>query len=510
MPGEQFRSLREKYKRFIYKNYEKTIEEDFLVVKFYFEIEGLESFVSKWKFPLKVTTENGTEFTRIFGEKSSGENNSDEKNSDKKNAGEKSDEDKNAEEILDRMIFSLGMVETISYYKITCPGTVVIECGSLTEWQKKWWQKLYRNGLGEFMYINGIEYIEPEELVKFEVPAENREALKENAVSQGGKEDYAGLSDGAALHDKRVYEGALVPVGGGKDSVVSLEILKGEPIITYTINGNDTTRNVIDVCDYKSGDYVAKRILDKKILEMNEKGYMNGHIPFSAVVAFSAVISAYLTGRKNITLSNENSANESTVKDSFVNHQYSKSYEFERDFTEYFKTLTDSDIHYFSLLRPLTELQIAALFSKAGKFHRVFRSCNKGSKQGIWCCNCPKCLFVYIILTPFIEEDKLTEIFGEKLLDKESLDLDFRSLCGIEENKPFECVGTRREVLACVKNYVDKGGRSLLTDRYGGQISKIFYDVNEMLGEWNEENAVPREYAELVRSRIKSIGPEKS
>ena len=462
MAGEQFRDLREKYKKFIYKSYEKSIEDDHLVVKYFFETEGLESFVSKWRFPLKVTAGKGTEDVKVLSTESR--------------------EELLDDEILDRMIFSLGMVETISYYKITCPKTVVIECGSLSQWQQSWWQKLYRNGLGEFLYINGIEYIEPEELVAFEVP-------------------QAPLSP---LSDKKTYEGALVPVGGGKDSVVSLEILKGEPIITYTINGNETTRNVIDVCDYKSGDYVAKRILDKKIIEMNEKGFMNGHIPFSAVVAFSAVISAYLTGRKNITLSNENSANESTVKDSFVNHQYSKSFEFEKDFNEYFKTITDSDIHYFSLLRPLTELQIAALFSEAKKYHRVFRSCNKGSKQGIWCCNCPKCLFVYIILSPFIKEEDLIEIFGEKLLDKESLDLDFRELCGIEENKPFECVGTRREVLACLKNYIDKGGKSLLTERYKGQLSQVTFDINEMLQEWNDENLVPEELI-FFKDRLRNI-----
>jgi hypothetical protein len=447
MAGEQFRELREKFKFFDYKNYEKSIEDGYLVCKFFFEIEGLESFVSKWKFPI-------TELCPF------------------------SEEELLKDEILDQMIFNLGMVETISYYKITCPKTAKISCGSLNEWQQKWWQKLYRNGLGEFLYINGIEYIEPEELVKFEV---KEEALK-------------------TYHDNRKYEGALVPIGGGKDSVVSLEVLKGQPIITYSINGNETTKNVIDVCDYKAGDYAVKRILDKKILEMNEKGYMNGHIPFSAVVAFSAVISAYLTGRQNITLSNENSANESTVKDSFVNHQYSKSFEFEKDFEEYFKSLTDSDIHYFSLLRPLTELQIAWLFADAKQYHKVFRSCNRGSKQGIWCCNCPKCLFVYIILSPFIKEEDLVNIFGEKLLDKESLDLDFRELAGIEENKPFECVGTRREVLACLKRFKDRGGKSLLTDRYSEQISKITYDIDEMLAEWNDENSVPDGYKKALKN----------
>ncbi|MBR6303452.1 MAG: hypothetical protein IKR35_06340, partial [Lachnospiraceae bacterium] len=114
----------------------KSIEEDQLVVKFYFEIKGLEKFVSKWKFPLKLTLNDGAEDVKILKRKSR--------------------EELLDDEILDRMIFSLGMVETISYYKITCPKTVVIDCGNLTKEQQKWWQKLYRNGLGEFLYINGI------------------------------------------------------------------------------------------------------------------------------------------------------------------------------------------------------------------------------------------------------------------------------------------------------------------------------------------------------------------
>ncbi|MBP5309345.1 MAG: hypothetical protein J6Z05_01850, partial [Lachnospiraceae bacterium] len=304
------------------------------------------------------------------------------------------------------------------------------------------------------------------------------------------------------LNDNETYSGCLVPVGGGKDSVVSLELLKNEGITTYSINGNETTRNVIDICQDKKSDYRAKRILDKGILELNELGFLNGHIPFSAVVAFSTVITAYLTGIKYIALSNENSANESTVKDSYVNHQYSKSYEFEKDFDEYLKTLTDSDIHYFSLLRPLTEIQIAALFSRHKAYHKAFRSCNAGSKQGIWCCNCPKCLFVYIILSAFLSEDELISIFGEDLLDKESLDKDFRELIGIEENKPFECVGTRREVQTAMKYYRMNGQTSLLTDRYAEFIDDIPTDLSELLSEWNDEHNVPDEFAKNLKQEL--------
>jgi len=437
-----FENLRKEYSTFIYKDYVVERKDSSYRVEYHFSIPGLRDFKSSWEFP----------------------------------ALEEADE-----EILNRLFFNLGMVETISYWKCACPPNLVIECGELSKEQCAWWEKLYYNGLGEFMYRNGIA-VEQEDLVHIQ--------CKEAPINP--------------LKDNKAYSGCLVSVGGGKDSVVSLELLKEEGITTYAVNGNSTTHNVIDVCDYKKGTYEARRVLDKELLELNKLGYLNGHIPFSAVVAFSSVISAYLSGNKYIVLSNETSANETTVKDSFVNHQYSKSYEFEQDFMWYVKTMVDTPILYFSLLRPLMEIQIAMLFARSKQYHQVFRSCNAGSKQGIWCCECPKCLFVYIILLPFLSQEELVEIFGENLLEKESLDLYFRELTGIEENKPFECVGTRKEVLVSLKNYINKGGKSLLTERYKDIILQEQDELETLLSGWEEENNLPAVYADMLRTCIKS------
>lgn len=437
----KFEDFRNQYNSFLYKDYSVEYIENAYRIVYHFEIPGLCEFQSKWEFPAKERVN---------------------------------------ETILKALAFHLGMAETISYWKCACPKQLKILCGTLSAEQKTWWKKLYYNGLGEFMYRNGI-VVSEEELVTIE--------CEENVD--------------APMHDTRAYDGCLVSVGGGKDSVVSLEVLKGEKITTYSINGNATTKNVIAVCDHKQGDYAAKRILDKKILELNAAGYLNGHIPFSAVVAFSSFISAFLSGNRYIVLSNETSANETTVKDSFVNHQYSKSFEFEQDFVSYIRKVTDSDIHYFSLLRPLTEMQIAWLFAKCKSYHEVFRSCNAGSKQGIWCCNCPKCLFVYIILTPFLSQEELVHIFGENLLEKDSLDLYFRELTGIEENKPFECVGTRREVLVALKTFIARGGKSLLTERYKETIEAAPGELDEMLSEWVSENQVPEYFLQILKDFMK-------
>ena len=143
------------------------------------------------------------------------------------------------------------------------------------------------------------------------------------------------------------------------------------------------------------------------------------------------------------------------------------------------------------------------LFARSRQYHKVFRSCNAGSKQGIWCCECPKCLFVYIILLPFLSQEELVEIFGEDLLEKESLDLYFRELTGIEENKPFECVGTRKEVLVSLKDYINKGGKSLLTERYRDIILQEKDSLENLLQGWENENNLPENYRSILERSIK-------
>lgn len=492
-----FTSLRERYKEFVYRDFSYEVAEGMYQVTYSYEIPGLSEFETVWKFP-----DGGRKIDKaIFG----------------------------------RLLFELGMAEAISYWKVTCAPVLKVLCGSLTEWQNKWWRKLFYNGLGEFMYVNGIEVSE-EELLTIVCEPEAGGACEEDGVeacagSNGTveREAYAGgsgavvkeacagggesgmrrivLSDCFAgrLTDTASYSGCLVPVGGGKDSVVSMEVLRNEDVTIYRINKDVTVEHVLAAAEREYKTCFVNRRLDPRILEMNKRGFLNGHIPFSAVVAFSTFISAYLQGIRYIALSNESSANESTVVGSFVNHQYSKSYEFERDFMEYIGSFLDTGIRYFSLLRPLSELQIAYLFSKYTKYHKAFRSCNAGSKQGIWCCNCPKCLFVYIILSSFLTDEELVAIFGENLLDAERNEKYFRELTGLDENKPFECVGTRSEVVMSLKKYLEKRSSARvarLVAKYADWLMAQPGDVDTALTEWNELHNVPEELLGLLRGEL--------
>ena len=275
----------------------------------------------------------------------------------------------------------------------------------------------------------------------------------------------------------------------------------------YVINPRGATEETAETAGYDiNRRCYVKRTLDKNMLELNAKGFLNGHTPFSSIVAFSGLLVAYLNKKKYIVLSNEASANESTIYEEEVNHQYSKSYEFEEDFNEYVEENIFKNIKYFSLLRPVSEYQIAKHFAKLPNFYSIFKSCNAGSKENIWCANCSKCLFVYIILSPFMNRKDMIAIFGEDLLEKESLKETLEMLSGIQKNKPFECVGSRDEVNTAIcetiKKYENNKEELPLLYKYYKTTNKYEeYKNKENIYNtfFNEENNVPKHYKNMLK-----------
>lgn len=373
--------------------------------------------------------------------------------------------------------FSLGMAELVSYWKCACPPQVEIRCGWLCEAQIQWWKKLYFNGLGEYFYRNGIT-ANFDDFMTITAPAPP-ESLPKNT---------------------HPLDGALVPVGGGKDSVVTLEILKsaGMEITPYIINALPAAADCAAASGTPEMTVAPHRTIHPTLLELNKAGYLNGHTPFSAVVAFSSLLFGIFLNKRYIVLSNESSANETYVSGAQVNHQYSKSTEFERDFREYCTAYFQGSPEYFSLLRPLSEWQIARAFVKYPQYFGIFRSCNLGSKKNIWCCNCAKCLYVYILLAAFLDDDKLVEIFGENLLERGDLAplLDGLMLDG--EDKPFECVGTKSEVRLSLKMALErrKAAPPILLKRFADAFGD--YQAENLEKFFDTDNFVPEKLIPYV------------
>ena len=463
---KQYLSLREQYPRFAYRGYEIEENDSCLKITYRFETLGLSEFAPVWVFP-KAEGD-----CRRWSE----------------------------DRLMQDMIFSLGMVELVSYWKIACPPIVTVEAGRLNQDQIDWWKDLYFNGLGEFFYVNGIKEADPNHFMDIQCAGQ----LKAPCTDQ-----YKERHEECGVETVGKGNGVLVPIGGGKDSAVTLELLRlaGKPVCAYIINPRGATIHTTEVAGLDAAHVIsAKRTLDSNMLELNCQGYLNGHTPFSALVAFSGIIAARMHGLTMVALSNESSANESTVQGSTVNHQYSKSFKFEEDFHYYQTTYLKGSAYYFSMLRPLSEFQIARFFAGQKQYHGIFRSCNAGSKTDSWCGHCPKCLFVYLILSPFLKPQEVRDIFGRNMLDdwdmKETLD----QLIGIEEEKPFECVGSRDEINTAIVLTIkglEEAGEALpcllsyykTTDLYqtfrtrGDQYS-TYYDGN---------NLVPDDLAGLVR-----------
>ena len=382
---------------------------------------------------------------------------------------------------LNNYIFHIGMVELVSYWKVTCSPKVIITPHSLDDKQVEWWKKLYFQGLGEFFYLNGIRAVEHSFMTIF---------------SQGASVSISTID----LDEDKV----IVPIGGGKDSVVTLELLKSSnvPFIPMMVNPREASIRTIETAGFhEDNSIVIVRSIDDKLLELNKLGFLNGHTPFSALLAFVGALSCAISGVANIALSNESSANESTVPGTNINHQYSKTYEFESNFVWYLKNYVHKDIKYFSFLRPLNELQIARLFAKFPQHFEGFRSCNVGSKTDEWCGSCSKCLFTYIILSPFIERVKLIDIFKKDMLSDGNLRSIFDELTGISEVKPFECVGTPSEVNAALQSYLNHNSKQLLTKdiKVSNRLKQSF---EELITDYNSEHLIPKKFEVILKNAI--------
>ena len=390
--------------------------------------------------------------------------------------------------LLDNLVFHIGMIELISYWKIACPKKVVIKPFALDEEQIRWWKKLYFNGLGEFFYVNGIKTTIDDFMQIYCMDTQTRVYRFEASMA----------CNGALLQEQ-----TLIPVGGGKDSVVTLELLKNRvPAIPLIINPRGATNECVAAAGYTEDQTaIIKRTLDQTMLKMNAEGYLNGHTPFSALLAFYTILIGFATKSKYIALSNESSANEPTVPDTEINHQYSKSVAFENDFRYYVARYIDADIQYFSFLRPLNELQIAKLFSRAKDYHKVFKSCNAGSKTDSWCGHCPKCLFTWLALSPFLKISELTDIFGKDLLSDNNLRPILDQLDGSVEVKPFECVGTVGEVRACVNKILqtDDNLRDTILD---GVEKTDDLTVEDYISQFDEGNNLPPLFKNILKEGL--------
>lgn len=337
--------------------------------------------------------------------------------------------------LLDRALQNLFFMAGVSYFKTYLAPEIVINKGQLDAQSAAFFSKTYQRGLGEFFYVNKLD---PHTPVTFP----------------------ATVSAIAPPPTTKVNEGLLIGIGGGKDSLVSVELLrdKVDNLATWSMDHQSQLKPLIERIGMPH--FWVSREWDRSLLEHNKTGAYNGHVPISAIIACVGAVVAILSGRRDIVVSNEQSANEPTLhyQGVAINHQYSKSQEFERDYQALLAHTLGDHVRYYSLLRPLSEVRIADIFARVGfeRYHDVFSSCNRAfthdSDHMFWDGTCPKCAFVFLALNPFIAPDKLEALFnGKNLLKDPQLNDTYRQLLGIEGDKPLECVGEVKESRAAMR-----------------------------------------------------------
>lgn len=338
------------------------------------------------------------------------------------------------EGLIEKLLQSLHLILGISYYKYYCATRVQVPY-ILSKNEANFWNIIYQDGLGEFYFRNKLD---PKKSPKF-------------SYDKNKKDEVFSLENNNKC---------LVALSGGKDSIVAAELLKEQGIdITTIFTETNVKSDLVDSVAEKVGSDFSKiqRFLDWQVFQKHK---YDGHIPISAIYAFLGIFYAVLYRYSYFVVANEYSSNFGNIKykGKLINHQWSKSSEFENLFTDYVKSFISPNVKYFSLLRPFYEIRIAELFTNYKKYFSVFSSCNKnfklvkepfdstqGGENGLWCGQCPKCVFTFTMLSAFLTKEELVGIFKKNLYQDESLLFLFKDVLGLGKMKPFDCVGTFEE-----------------------------------------------------------------
>ncbi len=419
---------------------------------------------------------------------------------------------------LQASLFALHLIGGISYYKTCLPKNIEIRSGSLTADQAAFWNSVYENGLGEFFYRNNIDF---RGLINF--PADvNGHAAAGNGRAMDGN---GGAEDGHAMDtnitNKRTNEKTkkriLVPIGGGKDSIVTMELLKaqGKDCTLFRLGAHPLINEIAAQAGLPLMN--VQRKLSAELFKLNEQGALNGHVPITAYLSFVTVLLSLLYDFDAVAMSSERSANIGNVEfhGKEINHQWSKSLEFERMFQDYVGKHITPSVSYFSLLRPLSELGIVKLFTQYPQYFPMTTSCNTNWKilkklpspahgggaggGGLWCGICPKCAFVFALLAAFLSKAELTKMFGKNLFDDASLMPLYKELLGLEGFKPFECVGTPEETKAAFLLAHERGDLddTVMMKMFLQDIQPGIQDAKALMDEAltpSPEQAIPKEF----------------
>lgn len=390
--------------------------------------------------------------------------------------------------LLDRALFLLHVIGGISYYKTCCPRKMEVRSGALSPSQAAFFTDVYLHGLGQFFYENNIDF---RDLISFPV----------------GRTDEPEPIAWAPSRRK-----VLTPVGGGKDSAVTAELLRRAKVSfdLLRVGAHPLIERFATVA--KADLLTVDRTMAPSLFTLNAEGAYNGHVPITAYNSILSAVLCLLYGYKAAVFSNERSADYGSLLyyGMDVNHQWSKGLAFERSLQHILQTTLTPDLAVFSLLRPLSELHITKVFAESPQYFPVVTSCNANwrlleqerSKER-WCKRCPKCAFVFAMLAAFLPRETVQDIFDGNFFEEEALVPFYRQLLGMEGFKPFECVGTPEETQAAFLLIRERGefNDTLVMRLFMEQQLPYIEDATGVVGRTltpSPDHAIPAEFSTVL------------
>ncbi len=366
-------------------------------------------------------------------------------------------------ELLDRALFLAFILIGTSYYK-TFPSVDVRIEYPVDEWQAKFFDTVYQEGLGQFAFENELRR---EDLAHFKVTS----PVPGRPVAYNG-------------------QGVLALQSGGKDSLLVATMLsnKGIKFTPWFVSSSGKYPSVID--QLGESPLICTRTIDREnIQKAISDGGLNGHVPITYIIQSLSIVQAILSGKNTIitSIGQEGEESHSKIGNLAINHQWSKTWAAEKSFADYVARYISPDIHIGSPIRQYSELKVAELFVEYAwsKFSNEFSSCNIANyQQGNdntnlhWCCECPKCANSFLLFAPFLDAKELAVIFkGKDLFAEPSLIYTFKGLLGIDGiPKPFECVGEVGELRQAYWMAMQKGGYQPLPF----DVPKSDFDYNQV------------------------------
>jgi len=397
-----------------------------------------------------------------------------------------------------RLIRALAIIEAFSYWKAFCSPVIEVAPPAPDAVEVGWWNSFWPGAMGEFFYRNNIDFTGPGFL-----------DIRSADGAASGSGDGSGETHAAGPGLSRAAS-PLVMFSGGKDSLALTLAVRPSDVSDvdfFLYNPTPGQRRLAGSLAGNGRILELRREILPELLALNAQGHPNGHTPYSAYLAVAAMLAGYLRGNPYVLAGNSRSDDEPNVESYLgrpINHQWTKSYEFEAALQEYGHRWLPGTPLYSSPLRPLLELQIIASLSANVDMYLRTASCNRTKGKG-WCRTCAKCAWVFLATAALFGHDLAVRKIGGDMFADPSLSELYERMAGLTGTKPFECTGTEDEVRTAIQAIgADHGLREIpaLADCLSNPAVAGAKPLHALLADWGHDDLVPAPLRDQVHSLV--------